>query len=64
MWLKCGKTSLDYFSDEWPEGFILAHRTTRGWFSQFTTQALLLSGHHAGLYNYIYTKVGKLSLLL
>ena len=27
-------------------------------------QALLLSGRHTGLYNYIYTKVGKLSLLL
>ena len=31
-----------------------------------TPQALLLNGRHTGLYNYIhvYTKVGKLSLLL
>ena len=33
-------------------------------FPHLFAQALLLSGRHAGLYNYINTKVGKLSLLL
>ena len=37
---------------------------TNSVFSQLYAQVLLLKGRRTGLYNYIHTKVGKLSVLL
>ena len=48
-------------ADQWELGMLWV---TRGKYTCCKPQVVLLSGHHAGLYNYIHTKVGKLSLLL